>query len=216
MRILLILAIGFSVSSLVAEEPVELQGLRKSYHSALDRAVKPVSQTYLDELKRMRDNFTRNAQLEAAVAVQKEIDLIESKMKTLGSPVADAEVKVLEAVAVIPANSMEGFKLGPVRRGDVITLNYVSGLWKNDGNIPTENPDAAQTDRGERTRLAIAEPPTDGRPGKVVKMIPPHTQNSPFQYLVQTSRDNVVLRIHYGGDNPKAPGAVTYKVKITR
>lgn len=199
----------------MAEEPVELQGLRGSYEATLDRAVRPDAQTYLEELKRMRDKFSRDARLEDALAMQKEIDLVESKL-SLGGAGAGAQVTVLETLAVIPANSMEGFKLGAVRKGDVISLTYVSGQWKSDVTIPSDNPDAAQTERGDKTRLAIAEAPKDGKPGKVVKMVPAHTQSTPFQSVVQTSRDNVVLRILYGGDNPKAPGAVTYKVKITR
>lgn len=216
MRRLLIGTILFGLSRLWAADPSELNNLRNSYQSAINRAVKPISDTYMAELIKLRDTFTRGANLEAANAVQLEIDMLNAKMTSSRDVVSAGLTTVIDAVAIISANSIQGYKLGPVRRGDVITVSYINGLWKNDGNIPTDNPDAEQTDRGDRTRLAIAEGPKDGRPGAVVKMVPGHTKETPFSYVVQTTREDVVLRIHYGGDNPKAPGSVTYKVKVQR
>ncbi|SKB00930.1 hypothetical protein SAMN02745166_03259 [Prosthecobacter debontii] len=215
MRNLLIGTSLLVLSSLWAADPAELNNLRNSYQSAINRAVKPITDTYLVELTKLRDTYTRNANLEAANSVQLEIDLLNAKTAATVGTVGTLTT-VLDAVAVVPANSMEGFKLGSVRRGDVITVSYVSGLWKSDGSIPTENPDAETTDRGDKTRLAIAESPKEGRPGDVIKMVPAHTRDKPFSYTVQTTREDVVLRIHYGGDNPKAPGSVTYKVKVQR
>ncbi|MEN3942290.1 hypothetical protein WJU23_13410 [Prosthecobacter sp. SYSU 5D2] len=216
MRNVLISFICLAVSNLMAQEPAELSGLRTSYQSAVERAVKPLSQTYLDELKRMQETFTRDARPEAAQAVQAEITLMESKMTAMGSFTPGVQVPVLETIAVVPANSPEGFKLGNLRKGDVITLSYLSGQWKNDGMYPSDNPDAEKTERGDKTRLAITESPVNGKPGPIIKPVPPLTQSKPFTYVVQTSRNNVILRIQYGGENPKAPGAVSYKVKIVR
>lgn len=117
---------------------------------------------------------------------------------------------------MIPAASPEGFKLPPLRRGDKVVLSYVSGLWKCDGNIASVNPDEEVTERGDRARLVLAEGPKNKVPGSIIKMVPPGTKDKPFVYQVQTTREDVVLRIHSGSDNPKSPGAVTYTVKIMR
>lgn len=202
-----------------AAEPPDLQALRGAYEAAVTRTMKPLSETYLAELKKLRDQYTRAAKLDEANAVQAEITLITNKLAALTAapgPAASSQPAVLDTIAAIPAAAPGGYKLPPLHRGDTITLSYVSGLWKCDGNIPTENPDAAVTDRGDRTRLVLAEGPKNGVPGDIIKMVPPGTKDTPFVYVVQTTRDDVVLRIHSGSDNPKAPGSVTYAVKITR
>ncbi len=200
-------------------EPADLEALRNSYQVALIRTTKPVSETYLAELKKLRDQYTRNAKLDEANAVQIEIALMTTKLNAMAtSPDAalGGEVKVLETTVVIPAAAPGGFKLPPLRRGDKITVSYVSGQWKCDGNIASENPDAVVTERGDRSRLVLAEGPKNKVPGGIIKMVPPGTKDKPFTYLVQTTREDVVLRIHSGSDNPKSPGAVTYTVKVTR
>ncbi len=200
-------------------EPPELQTLRNSYQAAVIRTTKPLSETYLAELKKLRDQYTKNGKLDEASAAQTEITLITSKLSAMASTpelALGAEVKVLEATAVIPAASPEGFKLPPLRRGDKVVLSYVSGMWKCDGNIASVNPDEEVTERGDRARLVLAEGPKNKVPGSIIKMVPPGTKDKPFVYQVQTTREDVVLRIHSGSDNPKAPGAVTYTVKVMR
>ncbi len=200
-------------------EPPELESLRNSYHVAEARVMKPVTETYVVELKKLRDQYTKSAKLDEATAVQAEITLISEKLNAMATNPTSAhggEVKVLEATAVIPAAAPGGFKLPPLRRGDRITLSYVSGLWKCDGNIASVNPDEEVTERGDRARLVLAEGPKNNVPGGIIKMVPPSTKGKPFTYLVQTTRDDVVLRIHSGSDNPKSPSSVTYTVKILR
>lgn len=201
-------------------EPQDLQALRGSYQAAVSRTMKPLHETYLAELKKLRDQYTRNAKLDEANAVQAEITIITGKLNAMASgadPDPGQQSKMLDAVAVIPAAAPGGYKLPPLRRGDTITLSYISGLWKCDGNIASENPDAEETDRGDRTRLVLAEGPTGANvPGDIIKLVPPGTKNKPFTYVVQTTRDDVVLRIHSGSENPKSPGSVTYSVKISR
>lgn len=221
MKALAICAISFLITwrGSYGAEPQELEALRNSYHVALVRTTKPVSETYLAELKKLRDQYTKSGKLDEANAVQAEITVIADKLNAMATtPTATigGDVKVLETTAVIPAASPEGFKLPPLRRGDKVTVSYVSGLWKCDGNIASVNPDEAVTERGDRARLVLAEGPKNKVPGTIIKMVPPGTKEKPFTYLVQTTRDDVVLRIHSGSDNPKAPGSVTYTVKVTR
>lgn len=200
-------------------EPPELQTLRNSYQAAVIRATKPLSETYLVELKKLRDQYTKSGRLDEASAAQSEITLITTKLNAMTAApelALGAEIKVLETTAVVPAASPEGFKLPPLRRGDKVVLSYVSGMWKCDGTIASVNPDEEVTERGDRARLVLAEGPKNKIPGAIIKMVPPGTKDKPFTYLVQTTRDDVVLRIHSGSDNPKAPGAVTYAVKVMR
>ena len=52
----------------------ELDKLRAGHDADMERAVKPYRETYLRELDKLRDNYTRAANLAAANAVQEEID----------------------------------------------------------------------------------------------------------------------------------------------
>jgi hypothetical protein len=54
----------------------EFDRLQSGYKDALDRAIKPLTQTYIRELERMRDAFTREAKFDAANKVQAEIDAV--------------------------------------------------------------------------------------------------------------------------------------------
>jgi hypothetical protein len=216
--ILMLFALITCRASLGAEPP-DLEALRNSYQVALIRTTKPVSETYIGELKKLRDQYTRNSKLDEANAVQIEITLMTSKLNAMATtPVLalGGDVKVFETTAVIPAAAPGGFKLPPLRRGDKVTVSYVSGQWKCDGNIASVNPDDEVTERGDRARLVLAEGPKNKIPGAIIKMVPPGTKEKPFIYLVQTTREDVVLRIHSGSDNPKSPGAVTYTVKVSR
>jgi hypothetical protein len=200
-------------------EPPDLVALRNSYHLALIRTTKPLSETYVNELKKLRDQYTRTGKLDEASVVQAELALMTSKLQAMAATPALAlggDVLILDTLAVIPAAAPGGFKLPPLRRGDKVTLSYVGGMWKNDGTIASVNPDEEVTERGDRARLVLAEGPKNNVPGALIKMVPPLTKDKPFIYLVQTTRDDVVLRIHSGSDNPKAPGSVTYSVKVSR
>jgi hypothetical protein len=58
---------------------------------------------------------------------------------------------LLDARATIPANSADGYHLGPVRQGDLVTLQYAQGLWKALGHLATENPDAPTLEHGDES-----------------------------------------------------------------
>jgi hypothetical protein len=60
----------------------ELDKLRASHAADIERAVKPYRETYVRELDKLRDNYTRTANLAAATAVQAEID----EAKSAGQP----------------------------------------------------------------------------------------------------------------------------------
>jgi hypothetical protein len=123
---------------------------------------------------------------------------------------------VVEARAVIHPNNPDSYKLGPVKAGDVITLQYISGSWKDHGRVPSDNPDSAKIEKLNGSRLVLAGPSRGGKPGELIAVVPHGTAQNPFVYTVQTPRDQVVLRIHLNSDNQANPGSVVYQVKITR
>jgi hypothetical protein len=217
---------GFIVISNIlcaGDTPQAMERLRDSYNAAVNRAVLPLTRTYLDELKKLRDSYTRSSNLEGANAAEAEIQAITQKMTAMGGMGAETEAgkntvepgkgTILDTQAKIPANTPDGFKIGPVRRGDHLILTYCSGLWKDHGGIPTENPDST-TD--EKDQLVIAAPSRNGLPGPLIKPVPGNTAQRPFVYEVQTDREEIVLRINSNSQVKKNPGEVVYKVLLTR
>lgn len=137
-------------------------------------------------------------------------------MGILAAKSAGAErAVILETSATIPANSLGGFKIGAVKQGDIITLQYVEGTWKGHGHSPTENPDTTN-DSDDESRLVIARGPKGKKAGDVIVMVPRDTVVKPYAYTVATTRDDVVLRINKNSDNKDNPGKVVYKVTVTR
>lgn len=68
--------LGFSLitccASSLAAEPTQISMLRKSWEQARARAAQPVDESYLRELHKLLDTFTKAGQLEDAMAVKNE------------------------------------------------------------------------------------------------------------------------------------------------
>lgn len=203
---------------LLAVDTPALDRLQESYRSALEKATQPINQTYLAELAKLRDTYTREAMLEAAVKVQAEIDAVTAQ---LAIPAASATLATAsnaqETIIAIPANKVTGHKIGPVKKGTVITLSYVSGKWKDHGIVASENPDARVLQTGTSSRLAIADGRLKTQPGPVLALVPAGTASTPFSYTFIEDQENVVLRINEESrDYDDNPGAVTYKIKLSQ
>lgn len=71
-----VLLVLFSSSTLscFAEEPVKLEGLRLSYERAIERATQPIKRTYLEELRSLKEEYTKAGRLDEALLVVKEIE----------------------------------------------------------------------------------------------------------------------------------------------
>ncbi len=63
-----------------------------------------------------------------------------SSARARGEPSSIADT--IDEIIAISAKSNEGYVLGPVRKGQRVTLSYVSGKWKGWGRYATESPDA--------------------------------------------------------------------------
>ncbi|MGV3659766.1 MAG: hypothetical protein ACO1TE_06270 [Prosthecobacter sp.] len=199
------------IALLPAVRAADLPALRQSYENAVKRSQKSLAETYLAELARLK----ASASPDEAAKIDLEVQRVSKQIAELSLP-ATAQSVVLETQALVHPTSPAGFSLGAVKQGDTITLKYVKGMWKSDGRVASENPDAFKLEYGDKSRLVIAEAPVNGVPGKVLAMVTPETVRTPFTHTFTTDLPVVVLRINDNSTDTKNPGAVTYEVKITR
>jgi len=222
-----LLIVCMHVSSVLAQNSItpEMDRLRTSYESARERATRPIDEKYLGELTKLQDTYTREAKLEQAVAVANEIKRMKERLgmptataaPTLVPAAAGAATSGSETIVIVPANNPNGYRMGAVKRGDSITLQYVEGKWKSQGGIASESPDRLAATYGDNDRLVIARAMDDkGQPGDVIKVVPAETATQPFTFVFPTSRDDVVLRINANSSRKENPGTVTYKMKLVR
>ncbi|MBL9178197.1 MAG: hypothetical protein JNM65_09045 [Verrucomicrobiaceae bacterium] len=219
----LISAICGDVAAQTADPP-ELVRLRTAYDAAVARAVKPMTETYIVELTKIQETYTRTAKLDEALKIANEIKVAKERLAVVASaPVGDSSAPLSSTTSTgqgvrvtIPANDPNGYRIGAVKRGDTITLQYVEGMWKNHGGIATANPDDPKVDGGDENRLVIARGAVNGAPGELIKLVPAETRKKPFVYVFQTSRDEVVLRISTNSDRKQNPGAVSYSMVLKR
>jgi formylglycine-generating enzyme required for sulfatase activity len=207
--------------------PGKLGKLRAAYETALKKIMDEAGRRkdaargkHLANLDALQTRLTTGGDLDEALLVRKEkdqfaVEMAEAAGVAVAKPAGQDNVE-LDAQATIAANSPDGYRLGAVRQGDVITLQYEKGLWKAYGHIPTDNPDAAVLDHEDQSRLVIAHAPANGKPGDVIVMVPAETASKPFTFTAPATADDFVLRINKNSDNLKNPGSVVYRVKIVR
>jgi hypothetical protein len=236
-RIFVVLLLA--LSGLVgAEEALEFQRLQSSYQSAVQRAERPLTQAYIQELSRLRDTYLAANRAAEAQKVETEIKLMTDKivamdnaakaasqaaapdLRTAPTTMESSEKRVVvsDARVKVPANSPDGYPLGALRKGDVVTLQYIEGLWKAHGHLATDNPDVVREERNhqDESRLVIARASSKGKAGSVIALVPPLTTKTPFTFRVPEDRSDLVLRIHKNSEDKGNPGEVTYQLKITR
>jgi formylglycine-generating enzyme required for sulfatase activity len=106
MKISLILLCFLGCAS--AQDPTELTRLNKSYEAAVQKAITPLKQTYAQELKKLKDNYTKAAKLEDAIAVDKVLKELSSSVNSTLTPATAAETVTVNAsagFALIPSGS---------------------------------------------------------------------------------------------------------------
>jgi hypothetical protein len=217
MRVLSLFLMCFVIAGTYGQEAADLKRLRESYNAAVERAVKPLTDTYLKELQKLRGSYGRSGMQKELAQVDAEIVAITQKLEALAErSTSVSKVAVIDKEANIPPNDPNGFPLGALRKGDTITLQYVKGMWKDHGLMATVNPDAVEVEGQDNSRMVIAEAAVDGKPGAVVLIIPPGTMESPFVYNVTNTVEAAVLRIKNNSEGKANPGTVTYKVKLER
>lgn len=197
------------LSSLHAEtEPNVLINLRKSWETARTQAVAPIDRKYEESLRSLKLQLTRQGDLDAAVAVDKELKKVVGEEKVeLG--------KERREKAILVASSPHGYVLQNVKRGTRITFRYESGQWKAWGKFPTCNPDAVEIEGGDLCRVVLAKVSGNGDVGGIVATVPPGTQERVFTF--EAIEDYPALAIRIGGKDGKfeGPGSVEYTLGIT-
>jgi hypothetical protein len=214
-------AIRAHLAKLEADTAVRAKALHAKYDQVLAQAQTQLTQRQrLDDallVQKKRDEVTA-AWITPAIAAAAEQATAASAANT-PKPVAP-KVPVgtsppREVQATIPANNPNAFRLGAVRSGTKISLQYLSGKWKAWGVLPTSNPDNEKIDGVEECRLVIALPSMGGKTGRVLAIVPPETKTKPFVYTAQADHSEVVLRINGRGSAFSSnPGSVEYSVKI--
>lgn len=204
-------------------DPPEMVRLRSSYEAAVSRTMRPLTETYISELTKVKDSYTKAGKLDEAVRVDTEIKVMKERLGAYeplrtspGSSGSSPTTASKVARVTIPANNPNGYRIGAVKRGDTITLQYVEGMWKDHGGIATANPDDPKVDGGEENRLVIAQAAVNGTPGDLIKVVPGDTRKEAFVYVFQTSREEVVLRINANSDRKQNPGSVVYSMTLKR
>jgi len=133
-----------------------------------------------------------------------------------GDPLRSIAVSlVLDKVALIPANKEFAYELSTIRKGDKLVLQYMGGRWKGWGKYATESPDSEVTERGDLCRLAICEVLKQVHT-RVLFVVPPGTENKPFEWMADKDYDKIILRINDNDNNFESnPDAgVRYQLRL--
>ncbi len=202
------------------KEPHELTRLRSVHEGVVTRAVKGLTETYVTELKKLQTGYSKDGKLAEALKVADEIRAITgSEVPTSERPMGNNTPPLSSTKhsrVTIAANTPEGYRIGPISRGDSISIQYREGKWKRNGIYATSNPDDPEVQDGDLNRLVISTGPEGGLPGHLIKIVPAGTAEKPFVYTFAKTFDDVVLRINDGSTRKDNPGAVTYSVILQR
>jgi hypothetical protein len=203
-------------------EPEALTKLREAHDAAVKKAVTSLREDYLKDLDKMLDAALSAGQSEAAAAISEELKKAATVLKEGGAPLPplvhlENPLPIQDAV-LIPPNTPAGFSLGPLKTGAKIELQYTFGKWKSWGSLSQYNPDdPAPQERGDASRLVLAESPKNGVPGDIIQMIPTGTKDKPFTFTFPKDYPNgVCLRIRDNSTRDANPGEVFYKVKLVK
>jgi predicted Ser/Thr protein kinase len=141
---------------------------------------------------------------------------------TVTSAASSAHAMIARGKVVeIAANNDEAYEVGSFPSGSAIYLQYIEGKWKDHGRIPTASPDdplnlGGDNKGGNENRLAIAEVLSSGKQ-RVLAVVPPNTQTTPFSYVSDHDVGKLVLRIN----SPRSkfdgnPGSVKYRLYVQK
>lgn len=134
-------------------------------------------------------------------------------------PMSGAIVLPNSSVVKVRPNSPNGYDLGAVAKGELLTLRYLSGKWKSYGRIATESPDSLEQERGDKTMesmLVVAEPAgPEEMPGSIIAVVQPRTETAPFQYISDKDYPRLVLRVLANSRRKENPGEVAYLLHRT-
>ncbi len=210
--------------------PPEAQGARTAYEAERRRHLVELDETYLEQLGKILEKYSRAGNVDATLAIRREMDRIREELEEFRAPAEgngegqghrEPGITVPEDRPVnitIKASAREGVVLEKVEKGDQIILQYVSGKWKSHGQLATENPDSLAISHGEENRLAIYSKKSPSSRLRPLAVVPPQTQMNPFVFTLPSDYHQILLRIHEDPDGlwPENPGSVVYRVQLKK
>jgi formylglycine-generating enzyme required for sulfatase activity len=198
-----------------------LKDLRKTYRGAYARLeadrvknLQPLYDKYDQALANYESELTKAGKIDDAMQVKSARERVARTRQT--GVISGGPIVLVDSAVSIPPNNPNGHAIGRVKRGDLISLAYVKGLWKDHPHLATENPDRPSKEGIEKSQLVIAHATASDQPGDVVQLVPTGTAGNPFVYVVPADDEKLVLRINAHSNDPKNPGQVFYQLKITR
>lgn len=134
-RCVLVVAFGFflSLSMGVSQEVPELDRLEELYAEQIAKVTDPVREGYRKALVRLQDSYTKEANLDAALAVRKEIERIDAELASGEAATPPGVAETATEKDVVPDSSLRSW------RGD--------GQSSNDEGEPTLRVKAASSAR---------------------------------------------------------------------
>ncbi|PQO26018.1 hypothetical protein C5Y96_21440 [Blastopirellula marina] len=117
----------------------------------------------------------------------------------------------------VTAKDPVGYVVGPVHKGDVISLQYVSGKWKTWGGIASASPDDENVAGGDKCRMGICALFPNNDLQKLT-LVPGLTVNNPFSWTADKDYEKIILQVNDDdGDFASNPDKdVTYAMSIER
>jgi hypothetical protein len=111
-------------------------------------------------------------------------------------------------VVTIDSQAAQGYKLGRLKAGDRVKIQYVTGIWRAYPGWKEENPDKAIT---SQHKLAFV---MASREGDTIITNPENTVDQPFEYTIIENGDyHIRITGHVLSTNF---GKVQYRVEVTR
>lgn len=215
MKLLIILLMGALLGSTAVAGDADLAALRTKFKTAIERVTQPIEKVYASELTKLRDDRLSKKMLAEANEIDAELTKYAAVLVTTTvAPAGPTTTTGRSARAEIAASDPNGYKIGSVKAGDSVTLQYREGKWKSWGMYATLSPDDVPGE-SDKCKVVISKAAVKGGPpGEVIVLVPGGTATTPFTYVFTADCDAVV-RIADAG-NPKAPGSVIYSCSIKR
>jgi hypothetical protein len=191
--------------SAFAQMPDAAQRILKEMDAAIDAAHKKAAQ----QLQGVQDLEARRGNAVGAAAVQKKIAELTGVLIPAVPPAAvpAAVPGVGKGSFVVDSRSSTGTAIGPGKKGQKVTVQYVSGAWSTDAGA-VASPDNPPHRFAQATLQAVVDGQTE-----VIALIPGGTKARAYTETLKKDYAEIRLGINdtYKDDNS---GEVTYKVSI--
>jgi hypothetical protein len=188
----------FSSITLMAE-PAALEQARKSYESEISK----IDEKYVTWLEKM----IASAPISDKGAYRDELAKVSKNVREgINDQKDEAPEENWGKIIKIDSQDAKGYKIGRLKEGQTVKLQYISGIWRAYGGWKEESPDSATT---SQHKLAFV---LSSRTGDTTITNPSRTKDTPFEYQI-VENGEYYLRM----DDPAVDsnvGVVSYRISI--